>query len=189
MDKTVSWRLRMRFLVLASLAIAIAGVPPGASSAIESAKPASGSPRADWTGKSAPDFVLYAPDGRRVALSDFRGKVVVLNFWATWCTPCRVEMPWLVELYERYRHSGLEVLGVAMDDDGLETVKKFVEHFKVDYTILLKDRAMTNAYGGARYLPQTFIIGHDGIILSQRIGMRTRAEFESDIKQALRARM
>jgi peroxiredoxin len=190
MDQAVSREQRLRRVVLASLALAMAGAASaGAGPVIESAKAAAGSPRADWAGKSAPDFVLHTLDGRKVALSDFRGRVVILNFWATWCAPCRVEMPWLVEFYRRYRDSGLEVLGVTMDDGDLDMVKRFAGDFKVDYTILLKDRAMADAYGGARYLPQTFIIGRDGIILRQLIGMRTRAAFESDIKQALRARM
>src|SRR5262245_27852736 len=89
----------------------------------------------------APDFELKTLAGRKVKLSDFRGKVVVLNFWATYCGPCRVEMPWLVDLYKQYRSRGLEVVGVSMDDEGAQKqVADFVREIGVPYPILLGNR-------------------------------------------------
>src|SRR3989440_4751 len=84
----------------------------------------------------APDFELKSLDGRAVKLSDFRGRVVVLNFWATWCAPCRVETPWLVDLYRQYKEQGLEVVGVSMDDGNQEHVAEFVKEMGINYTVL-----------------------------------------------------
>jgi peroxiredoxin len=139
----------------------------------------------DWRGKSAPDFVLSALDGRRVRLSSFRGKVVIVNFWATWCGPCKVEMPWLVEFYERYRAHGLEILGVSVDDGDSDRVAKFARERHVSYMILLKDDAVVDAYGGVRFLPQSFFIGRNGKIIQRTYGIGSKSDFEADITDVL----
>ena len=136
-------------------------------------------------GTQAPDFQLSALDGQRVRLSDLRGHVVLVNFWATWCAPCRVEMPWLAEFDARYRTLGLTVLGVSVDDGGRERVAAFVRERRVSYPILLKDDDIERRYGGVRFLPQTFFIGRDGKIIRRVYGIRTRADFEADIRSAL----
>ena len=87
-------------------------------------------------GKEAPDFVLHDLEGKQVKLSDFRGKAVLLNFWATWCGPCRVEMPWFVEMQKQYGPQGLEIIGVALDDSGKEAIQKFAKEMGVNYLIL-----------------------------------------------------
>jgi len=138
-----------------------------------------------WTGKPAPAFLLNTLDGRGVKLSDFRGKVVLLNFWATWCAPCRVEMPWLVDFYSRYQAQGLEIVGVSVDDDARDKVAAFVHARNVNYTIVLKDEGVADAYGGLRFLPQSFFIGRDGNIVKQTFGVRGKEDFENDIRQAL----
>ena len=136
--------------------------------------------------KSAPDFELKSPDGRTVKLSDFRGKVVLLNFWATYCAPCRVEMPWLIDLYKQYKPQGLEIVGVSMDDEGQQQeVIEFVKEMKVNYTILMGDHSVGDAYGGARFLPQTFFIDRDGNITGSAVGMKSKNEFENLVKQLL----
>ena len=139
----------------------------------------------DWVGKVAPDFALHDLQGHLVRLEEFRGKVVLVNFWATWCAPCRVEMPWLVELYARYRTQGLEILGVSVDDDQPDRVRRFVQDRQVKYRIVLEDDAVVDAYGGLRFLPQTFFIGRDGRILERTYGIRTKEELEADIRRAL----
>jgi peroxiredoxin len=138
-----------------------------------------------WVGKAAPDFALRTLDQRIVRLADFHGKVVLLNFWATWCAPCRVEMPWLVDFQQRYRSQGLEVVGISVNDGEPDKVAEFVHAMQVNYTIALKDDAVTDAYGGVRFLPQTFFIGKDGMIIAQRYGIRSKEEFEQDVQQAL----
>jgi peroxiredoxin len=145
--------------------------------------PAIGS--AVWTGKPAPEFALHTLDGRSVRLSALRGKVVLLNFWATWCAPCRVEMPWLVEFSGRYQRQGLEIVGVSVDDGDRDRVAAFVRARNVNYTIVLKDKAVSEAYGGLRFLPQTFFIGRDGKVIKWTYGVRGKDAFEDDIRQAL----
>jgi peroxiredoxin len=141
-----------------------------------------------WIGKVAPDFALTTLDGRIVKLSSLRGKVVLLNFWATWCAPCRVEMPDVAALGRQYQSQGLEIVGVAMDDDDRDGVAKFVRDRHIDYRILLKNSAVSDAYGGLRYLPQTFFIDRTGKILGRTYGLRTREQLETDIRRGLHAR-
>jgi peroxiredoxin len=136
--------------------------------------------------ESAPDFELKSLAGRTMKLSDFRGKVVVLNFWATWCAPCRVETPWLVDLYHQYKGQGLEVVGVSMDDGDQEHVPDFVKEMGINYTVLLGTHAVGDAYGGMRFLPQTFFISRDGKIIKHSFGIKSKIDFEDDIKQSLK---
>ena len=135
----------------------------------------------------AQEFELKSLDGRTMKLSDFRGKVVVLNFWATWCAPCRVETPWLVDLYRQYKEQGLEVVGVSMDDGDQEHVADFVKEMGINYTVLMGNHAVGDAYGGLRFLPQTFFIGRDGKIIKHSFGTRSKSDFEDAIKQSLSA--
>jgi len=179
--------LKGAFLAIAALALTAVGVHywTGRNSAHRSARAAPAVGSSDWTGKQAPEFVLYALDGRRVTLSSLRGKVVLLNFWATWCGPCRIEMPWLVEFNDRYQRQGLEIVGVSVDDGDRDKVAAFVAARHVNYTIVLKDEAVSDAYGGLRFLPQTFFIGRDDKVIKQTYGVRGKDDFEDDIRQAL----
>jgi peroxiredoxin len=137
------------------------------------------------TGLMAPNFSLRTLDGSSVRLSDFRGRVVLLNFWAMWCTPCRVEILWLMELHQLYRGYGLEVVGVAVDNGDLDELAKFVRDRHVGYTVLLNDGAVRGAYGGLRLLPQTIFIGRDGRILQRHDGVVDKADLEVRIRRAL----
>jgi thiol-disulfide isomerase/thioredoxin len=123
--------------------------------------------------KIAPDFTLQSLDGKTVHLSDFRGKAVLLNFWATWCEPCKIEMPWIVDLQKQYASQGLQVVGVAMDDVGA-----------ADPVVIGKDET-SDAYGGLPFLPTTFYIGRDGKIVDKVFGIKGRSEIEDDVKKAL----
>jgi peroxiredoxin len=135
--------------------------------------------------KVAPDFDLKSLEGRTAKLSDYRGKIVLLNFWATWCAPCRVEMLALMALYEKYHSQGLEIIGVSMDDGGQERVAKFVNEMKINYPVLLGDSSVADNYGGLRLLPQTIFITRDGKIVQTAIGMRSGKDFETIIEQLL----
>jgi peroxiredoxin len=178
---------RRTFPVLAILAVAVTGSLYwiGRDSARKPAPTTSVGEADAWTGKAAPEFSLKTLDGRTVKLSDFQGKVVLLNFWATWCAPCRVEMPWLVDFYSRYHAQGLEIVGVSVDDDAREKVAAFIRARNINYTIVLKDEAVADAYGGLRFLPQSFFIGRDGRVIKQTYGVRSKDEFEDDIRRAM----
>src|ERR1700756_2105276 len=144
-----------------------------------------GSDPLDPTGKPAPDFTLQTLDGKDVTLSSLRGKAVLLNFWATWCSPCKIEMPWFVELQKQYGPQGLQVVGVAMDDASKEDIAKFAKEMGVNYTILLGKESVGDQYGGVPALPETFFIGRDGKIVDKIIGLKGKGEIEDSIKTAL----
>lgn len=133
----------------------------------------------------APDFTLDSLDGKSVKLSDLRGKAVLLNFWATWCGPCKIETPWLVELQNQYGAQGLQVVGVAMDDSGKDEIAKFAKDMGVNYPVLIGKEAVGDAYGGVPALPESFFIGRDGKIVDRIIGLKGRADIENSIKKAL----
>ena len=133
----------------------------------------------------APDFTLESLDGKTMRLSDFRGKAVLLNFWATWCGPCKIEMPWFVELQKEYGSQGLQIVGVAMDDSGKDDIAKFAQEMGVNYPVLLGKEAVGDEYGGVPALPESFFIGRDGKIVDRIIGLKGRSEIEDSIKKAL----
>jgi thiol-disulfide isomerase/thioredoxin len=134
---------------------------------------------------AAPDFTLESLEGKPVSLSELRGKAVLLNFWATWCGPCKIETPWLVELQTQYGPQGLQVVGVAMDDSGKEDIAKFAKDMGVNYPVLLGKEAVGDAYGGIPALPESFFIGRDGRIVDKIIGLRSRSDIEDAIRKAL----
>ena len=123
--------------------------------------------------------------GKNVRLSDYHGKVVLLNFWATWCPPCKEEMPWFVDLQQRYGAQGLQVIGVAMDDSGQKTIASFTERLGVNYPVLLGKESVAQAYGDVQFLPDTFYIGRDGKIVAHVQGLINRKEIEETVKKAL----
>ena len=134
----------------------------------------------------APDFSLESLDGKTTRLSDFRGKAILLNFWATWCGPCKIEMPWFVDLQNQYGSQGLQIVGVAMDDASKEDIAKFAKDMGVNYPVLIGKEAVGDAYGGVPALPETFLIARDGKIMDKIIGLRGKAEIEDAIKKALK---
>ncbi|HLK33911.1 MAG TPA: TlpA disulfide reductase family protein [Terriglobales bacterium] len=136
-------------------------------------------------GSAAPDFALESLDGKTVHLSDFKGKAVLLNFWATWCTPCRLEMPWFVELQKQYGPEGLEVVGVAMDDASKDKIAQFAKEMGVNYPVLLGKESVGDEYGGLAYLPTSFYIDRDGKVVERVFGLRSRSDIEDWIKEAL----
>jgi peroxiredoxin len=138
-------------------------------------------------GKStpAPDFTLPTLDGKSVTLSDLRGKAVLLNFWATWCGPCKIETPWLVDLQNQYGPQGLQVIGVEAGDDDKKEIEQFAKDMGMNYPILLGKESVGDAYGGVPALPETFFIGRDGKIVDKIMGLESKSEIEGAIKRAL----
>ena len=133
----------------------------------------------------APDFTLPQLGGENLSLSTYRGKVVLLDFWATWCDPCREETPHFVELQHRYGDRGLQIIGISMDD-GPEPVRAFYEQFHMNYPVLMGNAKTGELYGGVLGLPITFMIGRDGRIYAKHIGATDAAVFEKEIKSLLR---
>jgi thiol-disulfide isomerase/thioredoxin len=131
----------------------------------------------------APDFTLQSLDGKTVRLADFRGKAVLLNFWATWCSPCKIEMPWFVELQKQYGPDGLQVVGVAMDDASPKEIADFAKEMGVNYPVLIGQESVGDAYGGVQFLPENFYIDRNGKVLDRAFGLKGRSEIEDEIKR------
>jgi len=136
-------------------------------------------------GTPAPEFTLESLDGKTVSLSEFKGKAVLVNFWATWCGPCKIETPWLVELQNEYGSQGLQIVGVAMDDSGKDEIARFAKDMGMNYPVLLGKEAVGEAYGGVPALPESFFIGRDGKIVDKIMGIEGKADIETAIKKAL----
>jgi peroxiredoxin len=141
---------------------------------------------APQVGQPAPDFSLGDSTGSPVKLSAYKGKVVLLDFWATWCTGCKVEIPWYVEFQDKYRNDGLTAIGVSMDDDGWKSVKPFLEEHKLNYPVVIANQDLTTRYGGLPALPMTLLIDRDGRIAESHAGMVDKDTFENKIKTLLR---
>jgi len=135
--------------------------------------------------KTAPSFTLQDLKGNHISLSDFQGKVVVLDFWATWCPPCVKEIPHFIELYEQYKDRGFAMVGISLDRQGVSVVKSFTQKYRVNYPILMTDGRVDKAYGGITGIPTTFVIDSAGNIRQKYIGYREKAVFEADIKKLL----
>ena len=140
-------------------------------------------------GTPAPNFTLQTLDGKNLSLSDLRGKAVLVNFWATWCGPCKIETPWLVEMQNQYGSAGLQVVGVAMDDSGKDDIEKFAKDMGVNYPVLMGKEAVGDAYGGVPALPESFFVGRDGKIVDRIIGLKGRDEIEDAVKKALKTQV
>ena len=135
--------------------------------------------------ESAPSFTLRDLNGKQVSLSDFKGKVVILDFWATWCGPCVIEIPHFIELYKQYKDQGFAMVGISLDRGGTGVVEAFVRKYKVNYPILMTDGRVDRVYGGIKYIPTTFVIDAAGNIRQKYTGYKDKAVFEADIKALL----
>jgi peroxiredoxin len=135
--------------------------------------------------KPAPSFTLQDLNGNTVSLSDFKGKVIILDFWATWCPPCVKEVPHFVELYEQYKDREFVIVGISVDREGVGVVKSFVQKYKVNYPILMTDGRVEKAYGDITSIPTTFVIDSEGNIRRSYIGYRDKEVFEKDITALL----
>jgi len=146
-------------------------------------RPASHPPNA--TLSPTPDFSLTDLSTRHnFNLSDYRGKVVVLDFWATWCDPCKEEIPHFIEMQSKYAGEGLQVLGISMDDDE-KPVRAFQQQFKMNYPVAIGNPQLASQYGGILGLPITFLIDRQGRISARHVGATNKAVFETEIQKLL----
>jgi cytochrome c biogenesis protein CcmG/thiol:disulfide interchange protein DsbE len=148
---------------------------------------AADSVKADKDRKPAPEFALKDADGKTVHLEDYKGKVVLLDFFATWCGPCKIEIPWFMEMERKNKDKGFSVLGVSMDDEGWEVVKPFLAELGVNYRVVIGNDATAQVYGGVDALPTTFLIDRNQRIAAVHIGLTGRKVFEDGIEQLLQA--
>lgn len=139
----------------------------------------------DFRGKPAPAFTLTSLDGKKVSLADYKGKAVLVNFWATWCAPCKLEMPWFINFENEYGSQGFVVLGVTQDDAPKDEIRKFATKMGINYPVLIGGDDIGKAYGGVEYLPTSFYVGRDGKVVAQVAGLVSKDEVEANIKKAL----
>ena len=137
--------------------------------------------------QEAPNFELKDVNGKTVKLSDFRGKTVMVDFWATWCGPCQIEIPWFMDFERKYKDQGFVVIGVAMDDEGWQVVKPFIEQMKMNYRVVIGNDHTADLYGGIEALPTTVLIDRDGRIASTHVGLAGKQEFQDAIEKLLQA--
>jgi peroxiredoxin len=132
------------------------------------------------------NFTLKDMNGKDIALSGYKGNVILLDFWATWCGPCKIEIPGFVEMYAKYRPQGFVVIGISIDDP-VSKLRPFVDQFKMNYPVLLGlDRDdVKNAFGPLVGFPTSFLIGRDGRVCQQHVGFASREQFEREIKALL----
>ncbi len=133
----------------------------------------------------APDFSVKDASGAAFHLSDYKGKVVLLNFWATWCGPCQIEIPWFMDFENTYKDRNFAVLGVSFDDDGWTSVKPFIEKKKLNYRIAIGTEEISTLYGGLDSLPTTFILDRQGRIAATHVGLVSKSDYQNDILKLL----
>lgn len=135
--------------------------------------------------KAAPAWELKDVNGKTVKASDFDGKVVILDFWATWCPPCKAEIPGFVELQKQYGDKGLVVIGISLDEQGSAVVKPFMKQFEMNYPVVMGDAKIVQDFGGMEGLPTTFIIDRTGNIVASHVGYAPKETFEKEITPLL----
>jgi peroxiredoxin len=141
--------------------------------------------KAEGERTKAPDFTLKDSTGASVKLSDFKGKVVLLNFWATWCGPCQIEIPWFIDFQQQLKDKDFVILGVSMDDDGWTSVKPYLEKKKINYRVVIGTEEVSTMYGGVDSLPTTFLIDREGRIAQKHEGLVGKSEYLNEIVDLL----
>ena len=141
-------------------------------------------PKPSASGNLAPDFVVTDLDGKKLSLSDYKGKVVLLDFWATWCSPCREEIPHFVDMQNKYGPQGFQVIGISMDDDA-KPVREFYKQYKLNYPVAIGDDKLAEHFGGVLGLPVNFIIDRQGSIYAKRLGATDVSVFDEDVSKLL----
>ena len=135
--------------------------------------------------KPAPNFSLKDADDKVVNLADYRGKVVLVNFWATWCGPCEAEIPWFIEFEKKYKDQGFAVLGVSMDDDGWKSVRPYITSHKINYRIMIGSEMVSQQFGEIEALPTSFVLDREGRIASNHVGLVDKVDYQNEIVKLL----
>lgn len=148
--------------------------------------------------KPAPNFTLEDIHGKKVSLADYKGKAVLINFWATWCAPCKLETPWLIELRDKYAPQGFEILGISAEGDDLKpddkdgwakdkaAINKFVTQMKMPYPVLINGDSISKDYGGLDAMPSSFFVDKNGVIVATQTGLTSQSEIAAKIEKSLK---
>jgi cytochrome c biogenesis protein CcmG/thiol:disulfide interchange protein DsbE len=136
-------------------------------------------------GVAAPEFELADLDGGKLRKSDLKDKVLLVNFWATWCAPCEIEIPWFIDFQKKYGDDGLEVIGISLDEEGPEVVKKYITEHKVNYKIVMGNEKTAEAFGGVIGLPTSFVVDREGKFYSMHRGLVGKDVVEEELLELL----
>jgi thiol-disulfide isomerase/thioredoxin len=148
-------------------------------------------------GKPAPDFVLQDLSGKTVGLSTFKGKPLLINFWATWCGPCKIETPWLIELQNEYASKGFEVVGISTEGEDLQpgdteglarqksAIARFVKEEHMPYPVLINGDSLASVYGGLDAMPTSIYVNAEGKVVAVQLGITSKEDMEANIKKTL----
>jgi peroxiredoxin len=173
--EVIMFRRSIGILVVAGAMLAGCSSPRSVKAAV----------KAEKDRNHAPDFSVKDASGASFHLSDYKGKVVLLNFWATWCGPCQIEIPWFMDFENTYKDRNFAVLGVSFDDDGWTSVKPFIEKKKLNYRIAIGTEEISTLYGGLDSLPTTFILDRQGRIAATHVGLVSKSDYQNDILKLL----
>jgi len=178
------YNLRQRRLAMQRAQTQVVLVKDGANAPVGGDSTAAGT---ELQGKAAPAFTLVDLNGKKVSLADFKGHPVLVNFWATWCGPCQLEMPWFEEFAGKYKPQGLVVLGVDQDDTDMpkDTISAAAKKIGVSYPILLPNKTIAKDYALADYLPETFYVNKDGIVVEHSLGAPSKDQMEANIRKTM----
>lgn len=170
-----------------SINILLAVAAIGAVAFLADREEAAGSDEAVNPPKPAPVWELKDLAGNTIKSVDLKGKVVILDFWATWCPPCRAEIPGFIELQKKYQGKQVVIIGFSVDEGGVDTVKSFGEKQRINYPIVMADEKTQKAFGDIEAIPTTFVIDTEGRIVDKHVGFTEKAEFEKEIAPLLKA--
>ena len=163
-------------------------MPDGKGGGTAAAAAAEDSPTLHLEGKPAPSFTLVDLDGKKVSLAQFKGRPVLVNFWATWCAPCKLEMPWFGEFRSQYAAQGFEILGINEDPEvGNAKIAQTAHKLGASYPILIGDDKVAPLYGGIDYLPMSFYVDRSGTVVQETAGLGSKDEIEANIKKLVGA--
>jgi thiol-disulfide isomerase/thioredoxin len=184
--RRISTTTIVRGMVISSIALMLTNQDRGQSATVKQTATSSAPVSAPkLLGKPAPAFVVTTLDRKQVSLADYTGKALIVNFWATWCGACKLEMPWLAQLREKYASQGFEVLGIVTDGAPTEKVEALAQKYGVKYPILGCNHATAQAYGGLPDLPESFFIDRHGRIVAEIDGADSKEQIEANIRTAL----
>ena len=173
--------------VLSSLSSLILAILIGGSLSAPAAGQSSAGPQQAPTERQrlAPDFTLKKMNGEPFQLSEHRGEIIVLNFWATWCPPCKQEIPGFIALQKEFREQGVTFVGVSLDKDGFSSVRPYAEKMEINYPLVVDDGTVAAKYGGVRVLPSTVLIGPEGKIRHRKVGFFPEQQLRLQLKTLL----
>jgi len=152
---------------------------------------------ASLTGKPAPNFMLEDLSGNKVSLSSYKGKPLLINFWATWCGPCKIETPWLVDLQNEYGPKGFQIIGISTEGDDLKpgdtegwahdkaAIAKFIKQEHMQYPVLINGDSLATAYGGLDAMPTSVYVNRDGKVVAMQLGISSKEDMEAHIRKAM----